>query len=1003
MTTDPDQRIIRVSTRFDVIGKQNFNFSRGWSPSELPLDALVKHICKGYPFAVGHYNNNYRKAANFVQSNLAALDIDGNGAGNPLTDDDLKTFLAHPLITQHAAAVIPSASSQPNAWKLRVLFILDEPVTDAKTYSHVVTELMSRSPYSDPACKDAARFFYGSPNGTALLVNESASISTHDLLEAALVKLPKKKQKTIQRHTKSQVHYSGDNNRDDLISALNAIPVDGHPYHDWISILAACKACNLEQEAIAWGGVYGEEIARVLPGLHGNNHSAGTIYKFAQDAGWIRDFTAPSGDDLVPGWKKQETLPDDTIKMNTPFFAAALPSSTKAVVVKSGLGTGKTTWAAAEALKHQRVLVIVPHRSLAKDVYEKHYTADRGFSLYTDVKAKDYHYQRSMVICLNSLHKLTDRGGRLPSYDLIIFDESDLNLERLIDDTFKGNEAVICLGVLLQLIRQSGLILCLDATLTQLTLDFLKMAGRDNPHIIHNTWQPQNRRANIYNRQTRVLKELQDALAADNRDGKTKILVVDERAAVKKYEKMFSQKGYTVRAIHGGNSRDLEQEIIDINTHLASGEWDLLIYNQALGSGVDIQYQADEIFCIFAGKTSGPQGLIQMLGRVRNTSTYHIYMGKREAFLPETYSEWHQYILQKRRWVSYEVSQRFPKLRFATGEFDAEGNPQYTSLQWSMIELFCRIKAKQSAYTNLIYKVFVSLLRDNLQMEVSFIFDKDDDPTIKRDRKDAAAAARQETVQAILDSDPIDPKTLDFVPSEDQKPGIKKHNIATTLNIPAEAITEKAIKTYNGIHKQAPFWFRMVTMGTPKDLHDADIHQHRDDVAIHQRDDFALKLHVIQKLLAIIFPEGFHTNRLDPETFDDLLSTFQKQWDLLQADYILRTTPPTRRDTHKKTGYVMGMPIWEAKTTHEIALKNLRYMLNLLGLRLDTKRQRSGKSQYELNAERLAMMNRICKDTVEDDPALVHTVKNKALQILHDLEVLYVRSVTRQGRNPITP
>lgn len=147
--------------------------------------------------------------------------------------------------------MIPSASSQPNAWKLRVLFILDEPVTDAKTYSHVVTELMSRSPYSDPACKDAARFFYGSPNGTALLVNESASISTHDLLEAALVKLPKKKQKTIQRHTKSQVHYSGDNNRDDLISALNAIPVDGHPYHDWISILAACKACNLEQEAIA--------------------------------------------------------------------------------------------------------------------------------------------------------------------------------------------------------------------------------------------------------------------------------------------------------------------------------------------------------------------------------------------------------------------------------------------------------------------------------------------------------------------------------------------------------------------------------------------------------------------------------------------------------------------------------------------------------------------------------------------------------------------------------
>jgi hypothetical protein len=145
---------MKLSIKHAPIGKvaKDFDFAsltRNWLGVDIaPLD-LVGHIRSGLPFSVAQYVDGYRKAKNFIASDIIALDIDsGADHQTPLTEAEYQSLLNDPFIQQHAFAIIQSFSFQPHAYKCRVLFHLNRTITDAADYKKLVTLVMSQIPFA---------------------------------------------------------------------------------------------------------------------------------------------------------------------------------------------------------------------------------------------------------------------------------------------------------------------------------------------------------------------------------------------------------------------------------------------------------------------------------------------------------------------------------------------------------------------------------------------------------------------------------------------------------------------------------------------------------------------------------------------------------------------------------------------------------------------------------------------------------------------------------------
>lgn len=168
---------MKLSIKHSPLGKpataNGKDLTYGWINVDYSPAQLIRHITDGKPFSVAQYKRGHRKTENFIRSSIIAVDVDGNPAHlipdtagklkpRPLsTNEYYQDVLQHPFITSQAFAVIQTASSRPNAYKCRVLFALNDIITDPNEYKDLVTLVQSKVPYADPAAKDAARAFYG--------------------------------------------------------------------------------------------------------------------------------------------------------------------------------------------------------------------------------------------------------------------------------------------------------------------------------------------------------------------------------------------------------------------------------------------------------------------------------------------------------------------------------------------------------------------------------------------------------------------------------------------------------------------------------------------------------------------------------------------------------------------------------------------------------------------------------------------------------------------------
>ena len=144
----------------------------------------------------------------------------------------------------------------------------------------------------------------------------------------------------------------------------------------------------------------------------------------------------------------------------------ALPSSGAALIIRAPQESGKTH-RISELLSGTRlsVLVVTHRESLARNL-----AARLEFENYLDYSAHLLRDAPRLVICFDSLQKLVS-GGKLPSYDVLLLDESEQVLEHATSRHIRHKAANF--GALEALLRDTPRVICADANAGRLTVDTL--------------------------------------------------------------------------------------------------------------------------------------------------------------------------------------------------------------------------------------------------------------------------------------------------------------------------------------------------------------------------------------------------------------------------------------------------------------------------------------------------------------------------------------------------
>jgi hypothetical protein len=130
-------------------------FTRSFINHEMDILSIYNEIFLGHSYCAW-LNGDRRKSDNFMLAQHIAIDLD--------TEDkrsDIDRLVNHPMYRAYGGMIHTSPSHRPNAPRARVMFFLDQPITNGEGYSKAYETVASFFDGADTVCKDPARFFYG--------------------------------------------------------------------------------------------------------------------------------------------------------------------------------------------------------------------------------------------------------------------------------------------------------------------------------------------------------------------------------------------------------------------------------------------------------------------------------------------------------------------------------------------------------------------------------------------------------------------------------------------------------------------------------------------------------------------------------------------------------------------------------------------------------------------------------------------------------------------------
>lgn len=384
--------------------------------------------------------------------------------------------------------------------------------------------------------------------------------------------------------SKTSEKYKG---RNDLIYRWNSFKNISHAFKN---LLRLCK----RDSPIEFSRIH--KPCFYLDGL-GNAIKFESSYLLEQEGENIKDKTSPISN-YIDEWMTTNDI--------------------KSILIRSTYNTGKTTFINSLINEYdpKKILFISYRITMTNFLSSKFKHLD--VESYLDNK-----YSSDRLICqIESLYKLLkewdikpDGAIDIPSYDLIILDETESILNHFNSDTVDEKENTY--DLFKAILHNSKKILCLDGDLSFRSIDIIKHFG--NNKVLHNTVKKNKKHYTFIQDKTHYETQLDNELS----ENKNIVLVSLSKKHAEKIYRKYKDKYKCI--LHTSLSGDKKKELLK-NVNDLWINFQLVIYSPVIEAGVDFSVvkHFDRIFVYFSPKSTSPRGTLQMIGRIRQVNNNNI-------------------------------------------------------------------------------------------------------------------------------------------------------------------------------------------------------------------------------------------------------------------------------------------------------------------------------------------------------------------------------------------
>jgi Origin of replication binding protein len=682
---------------------------------DLSLEELANEVSQGHAFCAQH-SKQRRKKDNFLQAGFLAVDID-----HGLT---IPEALSNSFVQAFAGLIYTTPSHTDQDHRFRIVFQLDQPISDPQTMEHAYTGLIQKFG-GDRSCKDACRMFFGNtqaqvqmPGGRplskedvdALVLRGSEAEFTQDTLQpttygpatihsrlvidpeicvitasgstARLVDLPSQTQIHCPEHVDHRPSAFTLRSKQGTpglhcltCKATFFIRSEG-PYYDFDYELRAIR--HLQQAPTL------ESVTRNLTGAGDDtSDSAAPPTMMPMALGAVIDPGKHTGVSFI----------------REPFLPPVVTDA-DVVLIKSPKGSGKTEWLKRIVLdareSRQSVLLIGHRQSLIMA------TAQRlGLTAYIHIQAAEDGSGSSVInvkptgyyaICVDSLPSRLDPQKH--KYDVILIDEVEQVLAHLTSDTLRDNrhDALMLLAHYLQ---KSKKVYALDADLNRVTgvcIPDLMGESKKTAFVVVNDWATPRGEMSLYEDKGHLVYELLQQLGT----GKRCFVCANSKKAVLRLTRLIAEEFHGTKklmTITSSNSqtREVQEFLLGLpGTCLA---YDCVLVSPAVGTGVDITFpkgesKVDAVFGLFVALVNTHFDIDQQLCRVRHPGAVNVWVSPQKfAFSTD------------QRVIEADLLQTADR-NFRKVGYDADGTPRYSDADRLYATIFSEVTALRRASKN---------------------------------------------------------------------------------------------------------------------------------------------------------------------------------------------------------------------------------------------------------------------------------------------------------------
>lgn len=246
-------------------------------------DMLLQAVYDGHALTTWHCNN-WREAKNYSCGQHLGLDFDQGDKTS-----SMPYLLNDKFIMRYGSFLYSTMSHTPEEPRTRVIFLLDTPIMQAKNYALAAAALLWLFGTADRKCKDACRFFYGSPKCECEYINQVLPLDV-------VKKLIADYQATgnIEKHKAMNKDFHAPASQQEVEEALRHIRPWDIDYDEWLSILMGIHAAFGESGyslAEAWADGKPGEVERKWKsfdpcGNEAGTVTIGTVFGIAKRFGW---------------------------------------------------------------------------------------------------------------------------------------------------------------------------------------------------------------------------------------------------------------------------------------------------------------------------------------------------------------------------------------------------------------------------------------------------------------------------------------------------------------------------------------------------------------------------------------------------------------------------------------------------------------------------------------------------------------------------------------------